>query len=179
MISLRCTATLLKRLRVPVSPTAAATGRLGDWTAKPLRFHGQRLALCTNERSFLSVVVPTAPVTTFRDRFAGAAQHRINQIPVGASLRLNEVAGLREVRFGRASNRSVLSTMTQLALDAEFWLSDQPLPRSLDLEALGMRLCDTPCSGLSTHWPWLEAELLLAGSIAPESRGLRSRRSVI
>jgi hypothetical protein len=178
MITVRCTAVLLKRLGAPAR-AEPPTGQLGDWCAKPLRFRGPRLALCTNERSFLSVVVPTAPAPTFLERFASAAQRRVNQIPVSASLRLSEVGALHDVRFGRAANRSVLSTMTQLALDAEFWLYDQPSARSLDLEALGVRLCDTPCSALSTHWPWLEAELLLAGSVAPGSRGLRSRRSVI
>jgi hypothetical protein len=179
MITLRCTAVLLDRLRVTAPPPVPPTGRLGDWCAKPLRFRGRRLALCTNERCFLSVVVPSAPAGTFLERFAVAAEHRISQIPASASLRLSEVAELHDVHFGRAANRSVLSTMNQLALDAEFWLYDQPSARSLDLETLGMRLCDTPCSGLSTHWPWLEAELLLTGSVAPGSRGLRSRRSVI
>ena len=179
MISLRCTAALLRRLRVTTPPAVAPTGRLGDWCAKPLRVRGRRLALCTNERSFLSVVVPTAPSSTFLERFATAAQHRINQIPAGASLRLSEIAELREVRFGRAANRSVLSTMNQLGLDAEFWLYDQPTDRPIDLETLGVRLCDTPCFALSTDWPWLEAELLLTGAVSPDSRGLRSRRSVI
>src|SRR5689334_61552 len=114
MISLRCTAALLKRLRARTALAVAPTGRLGDWCAKPLRFRGRRLALCTNERSFLSVVVPTAPSHTFLERFAAAAQHRINQIPATASLRLGEVAELREVQIGRATNRSVLSTMNQL-----------------------------------------------------------------
>jgi hypothetical protein len=86
------------------------------------------------------------------------------------------MAALRDIGIGRTANRSVLSTMTQLALDAEAYLDSDG---SEDLEALGQRLCDTPCSALSTTWPWLEAELCLTGSVAPGRRGLRSRRSVI
>jgi hypothetical protein len=181
MVALRCTAALLKRLRVTaVAETGPATGLLGDWCAKPIRFRGPPLVLCSNERSLLSVVIRLAPAATFGNRFAAAAQHRINQIPVAPSSRFAEIASLHPILVAKATNRSVLSSMTQLAFGAEAWLhaeSDQA--ESFDLEALGERLCETPCSALSTHWPWLEAELLLTGAVSPDSRGLRSRRRVI
>lgn len=121
-----------------------------------------------------------APKASFLERFGTAAQDRINQLPVAASLRLDEISALRDLRLGKATNRSVLSTMTQLAFDAEAWLFSQSLDDPVDLEALGLRLCDTPCSALSTHWPWLEAELILTGSVAPGHRGLRlSKNHVI
>jgi hypothetical protein len=180
MVALRCTVSLLKRLSVPITEQTPTTAALGDWCAKPIRFRGPPLVLCTNERSLLSVVVRLAPAATLAQRFAAAAQARINQIPVAASVRLPAIAAFRDVAIGKAGNRSVLSTMTQLAFDAEAYLLSRYDRRDVvDLEALGARLCDTPCSALSTHWPWLEAELILAGSVSPDSRGLRSRRSVI
>jgi hypothetical protein len=54
--------------------------------------------------------------------------------------------------------------MTHLGFAVEAWLE---AGRPLDLEALGLWLSDTPCSPLTTHWPWLEAELLLTGTVAP------------
>jgi hypothetical protein len=180
MVALRCTTALLKRLRVTALDSGPATGILGDWCAKPIRFRGPPLVLCTNERSLLSVVIRLAPAATIGDRFAAAAQHRINQIPVAARIRFAEIASLHPTLVAKAANRSVLATMTQLAFDAEAWLSDQPgQADSVDLEALGESLCDTPCSTLSTHWPWLEAELLLTGAVSPNSRGLRSRGNAV
>lgn len=114
-----------------------------------------------------------APKASFLERFGAAAQNRINQLPIPASIRLDEISALRELRLGRATNRSVLATMTQLGLDAEAWLFSQPPGEPLDLDALGLRLCETPCTAISTHWPWLEAELILTGSVAPGRRGLR------
>jgi hypothetical protein len=180
MIALRCTAALLKRLRMSDPETVPGTAPLGDWCAKPIRFRGPPLVLCTNERSLLSVVVRLAPAATLVQRFVAAAQARVNQIPGAASVRFSAIAAFHNTVIGKAASRFVLSTMTQLAFDAEAYLHSRADQRELvDLDALGERLCDTPCSALSTHWPWLEAELILSGSISPDSRGLRSRRRVI
>jgi len=162
---------------MPATETQPSTAMLGDWCAKPIRFRGPPLVLCTNERSLLSVVLRLAPVATLGQRFVGAAQARIHQILVPASLRLPEIAAVRDIVIGKARNRSVLSTMTQLAFDAEAYLYAQYDQRELvDLDELGERLCDTPCSALSTYWPWLEAELIVSGSVSPDSHGLRARR---
>lgn len=175
MITLRCTLALTKRLgkSVTIERDVAPTGLLGDWCAKPLRSRGPRLVLCTNERSLLSVVVLFAPASGLVERFIAAAQRRIDQLPVGTAARLAERAAFHDVGIGHARNRSVLSTMTQLALDAETALAMQP-DVAADLEAFGLRLCETPCSALSTHWPWLEAERVLTGSVPAGRSPFRS-----
>jgi hypothetical protein len=124
----------------------------------------RHLALCTNERTLLSVVVPLAPIAAFVPRFQAAAQRRVSQINTSAAARQLEIVALARITLAPTANRSVLSSMTQFAFAARAWLEESPFG---DLEELGLWLCDTPCSALQTHFPWEEAEMLLSRA-APE-----------
>ena len=66
--------------------------------------------------------------------------------------------------------------MTQFGYAVQSWLGRRP---AADLDALGLWLCDTPCSPLTTHWPWLEAELLLTGTVAPGRKPFKFSEHVI
>ena len=175
MATLRCTAKLLRRLGASDSE-ALPSGRLGDWYANVVATRPRHLVLCTNERTLLCVVVPLAPHAKLTERFITAACARLNQIPVASSLRAAEMEALTDVRLGRATNRSVLGSMREFGYAVQAWLERRTAD---DLDALGLWLCDTPCSPLQTHWPWLEAELLLAGSVAPGRRPLKFSAPVI
>ena len=166
MVIVRCTKRLAAHLP-PNAPrrTAPSPGPLGDWYANLIRGPRSRLALCTNECTLLSVVVPVAPNRGFLDRFRTAALRRLNQVPVPASLRLAEAGRFTELGIGLTQSRSVLASMNQLGWGAEVWLRKRP---DGDLEELGLRLCDTPMFALKTHWPWKEAVLLLTGIRPPE-----------
>ena len=175
MITLRCTRQLLRRLRTAPSDSPSS-GQLGDWYATIVATRPRHLVLCTNARTLLCVVVPLAPQAQLGQRFAAAASARIEQIPIDSALRAAEVDALSKVQFGRATNRSVLGSMNEFRYAVAAWLEERPAD---DLEALGLWLSDTPCSPLQTHWPWLEAELLLAGSVAPGRRSFKYPAPVI
>jgi hypothetical protein len=170
LVTLRCTAKLLNRLRVPIGD-AVPSGRLGDWYARTIAGGPRHVALCTNERSLLCVVVPLAPMSELLARFAVAVKRRIDQVPAPLTARRAEHDALSSTQFGRSVSRSVISTMNQFMYSAESWLAEQP---NGNLEELGFWLCDTPCAAISTHWPWLEAELLLTGTVAPGRRPLKA-----
>ena len=166
VIVLRCTRRLLAHLpKAERVNGAESTAKLGDWYANLIRFRERRLALCTNERTLLSVVVPVAPSRAFLERFRAAALHRLRQLPVPASLRLAESAPFAELTVAPTRSRSVLASMNQLGWGAEVWLRERP---DGDLEELGLWLCDTPMSALQTYWPWKEAVFLLTGVRPPE-----------
>jgi len=164
MITLRCSQSLLRRLKVAVEPDSPSNGVLGDWYARAVFVRPAQLVLCTNERSLLSIVIPLVPVSTLLDRFRSAAIQRIRQIPVQSELLEKECLALDEVGVGKATSRSVISTMNHLVYGIKAWLA---YPHPNDLEHLGLSLCDTPILSISTHWPWLEAELSLTGSVTP------------
>ena len=168
MVTLRCSQALLRRIKSPVEDELATGSALGDWYARAIFVRPIQLVLCTNERSLLSIVVPLSPAPTLIDRFRSAALARIRQIPVSSELLADECSALDEIRIGSAKNRSVISAMNHLTYGIEAWLA---YPHPNDLEHLGLTLCDTPISSISTHWPWLEAELLLTGSVVPGRNG--------
>jgi hypothetical protein len=164
MVTLRCGQSLLKRLKAPVEDVAP-TARLGDWYARAIFVKPHQLVLCTNEVSLLSVVVPLAPAFTFVERYVAAASSRIRQIPAPAEILSDECGRLEDVRIGKATNRSVISTMNQITYSLEAWIYEE---RSGDLDALGLFLCDIPFTSISKTWPWLQAEFALTGSVGRE-----------
>ena len=164
MITLRCTTALLKQLGGVAASEPRPSGRLGDWDARVVATRPRHLVLCTNERTLLCVVVPLAPARELPQRFAVAAESLIRRIPAPANLLAHEIRALEEIHVGRATNRSVGSSMTHFGYAVETWLESRPL----DLDALSLWLCDTPCFPLSTTWPWLEAELVVTGAVAPD-----------
>jgi hypothetical protein len=110
------------------------------------------------------------------DRFVAAAAHRIQQLPADAALIRAEVLALEPPRLGRCVNRSVIATMHQFMYSAEAWLAER---RDGDLDELGVWLCDTPCTAISTHWPWLQAELLVTDTVPAGRRPLKSPMHVL
>lgn len=172
MVTVRCTRRLLNRL-VADQGEAAASGLLGDWYAGPIRAGRRQLALCTNEHTLLSVVVPLAPRKGFVDRVREAAQYRIRQIAAPSAVVMTEIMALADMRIGPTRSRSVLASMNQLGWSAKVWIAERPTG---DLEVLGHWLCDTPCSALRTHSPWHEAELLLTGGVRDSRVRIRPAR---
>ena len=176
MITLRCTTSLLKRLGGTTLPESAPSGLLGDWDARVVATRPKHLVLCTNERTLLCVVVPLAPAAELPRRFATAAQQMIARIPAASTLIERETHALEEIHLGPATNRSVRSSMTHFGYAVEAWLESR---RPLDLVALSLWLCDTPCFPLKTTWPWLEAELALTGTVPPDRKPFKFRGHVI
>ena len=176
MITLRCTASLLKQLGGETAPDSPPTSRLGDWDAKLVATRPKHLVLCTNERTLLCAVIPFAPAKDLRNRFAVAAERLIRQIPAPDPIVATEVAALADIRLGQAHDRSVRSSMTHFGYAVESWLAHE---RGLDLENMSLWLCDTPCFPLETDWPWLEAELILTGSVAAGRKPFKHRDHVI
>ena len=176
MLTLRCTASLQKKLGRETAPDTPPTSRLGDWDAKLVATRPKHLVLCTNERTLLCVVIPLAPAKDLRNRFAAAAERVIRLIPAPPKIVAEEVAALDDIQLGRAVDRSVRSSMTHFGYAVEAWLAHE---RELDLDDMSLWLCDTPCFPLKTDWPWLEAELVLTGSVAPGRKPLRHRDHVI
>jgi hypothetical protein len=164
MIMLRCGHTLLRRIKAPIEDGSPSGSNLGDWHARAVFTKPKHLVLCTNERSLLSVVIPLAPSSDLIERFRLAAVNRIRQIPAPSEILEKECSAFDEVHIGKTTNRSVISTMNQQVYRIQSYLA---YPHPDDLEHLGFTLCDTPMSSISTHWPWLEAELILTGSVTP------------
>ena len=137
-----------------------AVGRLGAWYANFFSARPRHLAIAVSERSLLVVLLPVAPVATFRERLRTAVVRRLWEVPAPPAAILREEQTLTEFALCRTQSRSVLGSMNELAFLGRGHLEADP---DCDLDALGRFLCDTPMFALSTTWPFREAVVLLTG----------------
>lgn len=168
MITLRCTAKLQRLLRLPEGPTGVATdARLGDWFATLLTRRPQHLAICVNERSLLSIIVPMAPSSGFLSRFQAAAATRIRQIPAPQAGLQAETNALATVGIGPTRNRSILGSVNNLRYLAVNHLARHPYAT---IEEVAEELCVTPMLSMACALPWEQAATILGGDVSAARR---------
>lgn len=149
MFTLRCTAKLLTRLKVPLvlAPIAPST-RLGDWYANLLFTRPARLVLCVSERTLLPVLVPARQLETLLPRFRRMVRDVLQAIGVADHAIRNEERAMADVSVGRTASRRVLGSMNDFAL-----MVDGNLEDSTSLLDVSLRLAETPCSPLEMDTP--------------------------
>jgi hypothetical protein len=146
MMTLRCTARVRDRLRLPetLPEPPPSTGRLGDWYVHLVRFARPEFAIATNERSLLTVLFPARELrTTLAPNLRAAVGPLLEFLRVSHEAVAREIAAMEAVAFGRASNRHVLGSMNDLAFQASVHLA-----RGDDLFTISRRLAETPMSAI-------------------------------
>lgn len=164
MLILRCTKPLLAKLAKHAPPFTGAetssTTRLGDWYANHLNIGHHRLILSTNERTFLSVVVPAKDMPALPVRINEAVSHVLSFIGVPEQTVENELREMREVRVGPTASRRVLGYMNDHAYQVEAMVGYGGGP--FDLANFAERLSTVPCGTMDFKSPaQLARELLL------------------
>lgn len=151
MFTFRCTQKLLRRLQVQVDPEPPEpTTRLGDWYANLFFIGPRRWLFFVSERSLLPVFMPLRDrdnlLANFRARLAAV----LLALDVPESLVVRELAEMEAARFGRTASRSILASMREPALNAEYRLEMDPETSPLDL---ALYLTPTPCGPLGYRSP--------------------------
>ena len=163
VITLRCTARLQRLLGLAADPIdTPSTSRLGDWYGTFLTTRPRHLAICVNERSLLTIILPLAPRPGFLLRFQATAAARIAHIPAPQSTLHAETMALASPRVGATRNRSVLGSLNNLRYLALTHLAREP---HIGIEALSSALCDTPMLSMACVFPWEQATILLGGDV--------------
>lgn len=158
MLTVRCTAKLLRRLKaVPPAQLVASTAALGDWHANLLHVGTRQIVLFANDGSLLPVVVPAAPASTLMERFRTAAGELLELLEVSQDRIALEVAHMAEVQVSRTASRQVLGSMTDFAFMLEAYLDGGD-----DLMRASLRLAGAPCGPISMERPRDVAVALLA-----------------
>lgn len=158
MITVRCTAKLLRRLKaVPAERLVTSTAALGDWHANLLRVRTTQVVLFANDRSLLPVVVPAAPASTLLERFRTAAGEMLKLLEVSQVRIALEVSRMAETQVSRTASRQVLGSMTDFAFMLEAYLEGGD-----DLMTASLRLAEAPCSPIGMERPRDVALALLA-----------------
>lgn len=125
MTALRCTAKLLKTMRMkPVANPAPAQNRLGEWTANLIRVGRLQLVVAVSEPTRLGVVVDAAPYAQIAFRLKQQVFKSLLHIGVPADLAAQEAEAMDPIEIAASNSRSVLSTISQFAWYSECHVRD-------------------------------------------------------
>lgn len=151
MLTVRCTAKLLRRLRVSPGPSpATSTGRLGDWYATILPFRPAHLILLVNEPTRLAAVLPARELATLPTRIPEAIAKVLRELGASADTIGSERREMTEIQFGRTASRSVLGTMNDYVFLMQWRMAREVASNLLEV---AMDLNHTPAGPLKYERP--------------------------
>jgi hypothetical protein len=112
MLTVRCTAKLLRRLKVrPEATSESSSTRLGEWYATILSVRPAHLILLVNEPTRLAAVLPARGISTLAMRIPAAIAEILRELGASDETIDLELRAMAEIRFDRTASRSVLGTM--------------------------------------------------------------------
>ena len=151
MLTVRCTAKLLRRLKAcPASSPASSSTRLGDWYATFLRTRPAHLILLVNEPTRLAAVLPARAISTLAKRIPEAILMILRELGASDEVTQSELLEMTELRFDRTASRSVLGTMNDYIFLME-WGATREDHR--DFLRIAMDLNRTPVGPLKYERP--------------------------
>jgi hypothetical protein len=149
VFTLRCTAKLLKRLKVsPDRTPPRSTTKLGDWYANLLYVDRQQLILCVSEVTLLPVLLRARGAEPLAARLPSAVAEVLAALGVPDRAVREETAEMNEVTIAATASRTVLGSMNDFAYLLEgYW------ERHATLLDLALQIADSPCSPLNMERP--------------------------
>ena len=124
--------------RFPEAP--ASNGALGDRYAHLVRFGRSECAIATSERCLRTMLLPARDLRTrLVPNLHASLRNLLERFDVPQECISRELAAMRPVSFGRATNRRVLGSMRDFA-----FLASHHLTHGDDLAAIAVRLSHTP-----------------------------------
>ena len=160
MVTLRCTAKLLKRLgieRHPPNPPPP-TNALGDWYADIVFTRPAHLVLCLSERTGLCVIVEARDLPSLVPRFIRRLRELLIHIRAAPEAVEREIAATSHLAFGATTNRSAIALMNRAVMELKFFF---PQSDDLSVHDLSNHFSGRPC-GNPIRFPDEVARGLLA-----------------
>jgi len=159
MATLRCTAKLLKRLKVTDPPEPPpAQNRLGDWFANVVFTRDGHFVILVSEHSLLPVLIPARDLQNLVPRFMRALAEVLSALGVPQTLIDHELDRTQPVAFGRTNSRVVLGSMNDFIFSFKYMLPQLPHLNCLEWS---LRLAHTPCGPIHMEQPEVLAPRLL------------------
>ncbi len=149
MFTLRCTRSLLKRLKARPDPSSPApTTKLGDWYCNLLHTRPQQLVLCASEKTLLPVVIPAKGIEPVALRLTAAVGAMLRAIGVPETVVKAELAAMVEVTISTTASRTVLGSMNDFA-----FMLESHLGYGESLVEASLNLGNSPCSPIGMNSP--------------------------
>ncbi len=153
MLIIRPTASLARRLGIRVHPTAETSSTvLGDWYANTVTIERKPFILCVSSKTRLPVILPAAPFASFAERLPQALGALLIQLGIPSRSVVDELARMAEVTFAKTDSKSLLGTMNEYKLHAQWDVEDDGYAPGDEMR-IAFRLSEMPSSGMSEVWP--------------------------
>lgn len=165
MILIRCTQRLLKGNAVPVDPDPVAPeAPLSEWYANavPLPFPGRWMVLYTEAHTLLTVLAPGRSLKATLPGFRKRLGPLLRALELPEAWIAERVAAAESATFARTADRSVISTMNQLAQDLRWFAAEVPSFEKLRIEELEWRATINP-NGIRAYAQPMNMVRALAG----------------
>lgn len=150
MLILRCTRKLLPKGLAISGPAPTPTAPLGEWYANrvPVPFRGRGLVMYTNAATLLTVVAPGRELHTTLPVFRQRLPALLGRLHLPAPWVERHRAAADEVWTGPTTDRRVLGSMNDFA-NGIWWQAEAHRSwADVDLDAIELRLAQTPMSML-------------------------------
>lgn len=125
MMTLRCTRTLLTRLRVPADADnpSPSESPLGDWYANLIRVGHEQVFVAVSERAFLTVILPAKGLADRLPRdFPRMMRTLLEEIEVPEEVIGRELAAMQPMAYARTRSKSAVASLNERARLVEvFW----------------------------------------------------------
>jgi hypothetical protein len=151
LFTFRCTRKLIKALgsELDASPPLPTT-RLGDWYGNTFNPGHKRYMIFTSELSLLSVVLPLRERKSLLPSFRSRLAKLLDAFGVYEDQIEDELGEMEEFSISTTSSRSILASMRDLQINADYYVWQFPDASLLDLE---IRLAQIPCGPLDMAFP--------------------------
>lgn len=87
---------------------------LGSWAAKVCKIDRRDVVIALNERTYLTLLFPMSPWRRFRENFALALAHVLEDLALPPDVVRSEAAAIEFVPLARLSHRSMAGTLNDL-----------------------------------------------------------------
>lgn len=166
MVVLRCTAKLLKRLKMekePLKDPGPSTTALGDWYANIVYVQRRPLVLTVSEKSLLPLLMPARDLDQLPGHLMRALVERVQRMGLPDTVLQQEISRMEPFIYGKTASRSILGSMNDFADNLKYIPgihSDWGLVDMIDW------LGDMPCGSIGYKYPSERArELLMENSL--------------
>ena len=151
MFTFLSTRKLIKALRSEINPSPPLpTTRLGDWYGNTFNPGHNRYMIFTNELSLLSVVMPLRERKSLLHSFRSRLSELLDAFGVDEDQIDGELGEMEEFSISTTTSRSILASMRDLQINADYYVWRYPDASLLDLE---IKLAQIPCGPLNMAFP--------------------------
>jgi hypothetical protein len=162
MVTIRLTRKLHTLLEIDLSEDLLpVTNRLGDWYANIIPTESGDLILLVNEKTLLSVAIPTWESDHWLVSFRLRVANLLGMIGIPPKAILQELRHYDAIQFDKTRSRSVLGSMNDIAYQYQVIAEMAKSKADLSLSNAEYRMSKMPCKSIGYRFPMEVAKELL------------------